>query len=495
MIGSLWLVLGLTGQWLLGFGTASILLDDVFCSVPHVGPERKRPRSSFLERAGLGFVLGIGMTSGILFLYSFCGGRLNQAASVGITVFGFLVGGLAAYRELAILRRISQPATADDPLGDCVQEQGWCRCCQFLIVGLFFFTLFQSLQTPQRLWDERASFAIKGVLLWEDRSIRSRDLADPNFVQFHPRYPLLIPLAEHHIYALLGTVDDRLSKVIFPLMYLGLILTLAGGLSRTLTDGSAWLFALLTATIPALVPWEYGFPCGQADAPMACYHGTSVLYLWMALERVSRDNPAGWFRSALLAGLCGAMAAFTKDEGIAFLLVDAVAVFLIFVIGRNRVRVVTIFATTFAVAATLLLPWLLHRQTLALTTEANYFGRASMSSILQKSENLRWQIPHLASRMFGEFRTWGLQWWLMLFGVIAAPRKTLASPQLFLLLDIAGALMFLMLAGILAATEVSEHIGGSSHRYLMQITPTAMIFAAGQLGQRRQAVAIPTDSA
>ena len=79
-----------------------------------------------------------------------------------------------------------------------------------------------------------------------DGTIHSRDLANADFVQYHPQYPLLLPLAEQHIYALLGEVNDRWSKVLFPLLYLGLVLTFAGVLQRHTLCARAWLFALVT---------------------------------------------------------------------------------------------------------------------------------------------------------------------------------------------------------------------------------------------------------
>jgi len=486
MIGLTLLAVGLVGQWLLGVAIADLL----FCQFR--GPTQTSqdsanlPNPSFTERAGLGFVLGIAATSGILFLWSLCGGTLGRSASVVITAVGLIAGGPIIYRETGHARKSARQRAIRIQNAEQLQEQRWCQCCQLAVAGLFLATLVQTLITPQHLWDERASFAIKGILLNEDRSVYSRDMADPDFVQYHPRYPLLIPLAEQHVYALLGTVDDRLSKVIFPLMYLGMVLTMAGGLLRHFTSGSAWFFALLTATIPSLVPWEYGFPCGQADAPMACFHGTSVLYLWDAWQRISDDNAAGWFRSAILAGFCAAMAAFTKDEGIAFLLVDAIAVSLVLLFTRRRSYALKAFLAVFGVAAILLLPWLVHRRGLPLTTEANYFGRASLTTILQKQANLQWEIPHLAGRMFWESRTWGLQWWLVPFAMLSAPGRMWNGSQWILLLDIAGSISSLMLAGMLAATEVSEHIGGSSHRFLMQIAPVAILFAAGQLGKERR---------
>lgn len=478
MTGLMLLAVGLVGQWLLGIAVADLILNGVSGRSRASAEDDK---SSWTELAGLGFILGIGTTAGLLFLWSLRGGSLGTVPSVVITVAGFVGGGLVVLRRQRPVLSSTGLVSREDSI-NLARMQSWQRWCQILVAGFFVLTAIQALQTPQHLWDERASFAIKGIVLWEDKSIDSRDLADPNFVQFHPRYPLLIPLAEQHIYALLGAVDDRLAKIIFPELYLGMVLMMAGALSRRITQASAWLFALLLATIPALVPWEYGFACGQADAPMACYHGASVLYLWDAWDRATREDLSNWLPPALLAGLCGALAAFTKDEGIAFLLADAVAVALVLPISARRFAVVKLCLTVFGTAAMVLVPWFLHRRGLPLTTEANYFGRVSLAKILEKQANLQWQIQHLASRMFWEFSSWGLQWWLAVVSVVTMPRRLANRSQLIPLLDIVGSLLSLMLAGMLAETEVSEHVGGSSHRFLMQLAPVAVLFAAGQLG-------------
>ena len=347
MMGLLLLLVGVLGQWLLGVVIASVILRGFPGRRWSEGGPSPLDKTTSTELAGLGLIIGIGATAGILFLWSLCGGPLGSGISIAITIIGLLGGGFVVFIE----RRgehVSSEQTNDGPDSvDHSRVQCWCRICQFAIACLFAVTLIQTLMRPQHLWDERASFAIKGIVAWEDHSIHSRDLADPNFVQYHPRYPLLIPLAELHVYSLLGAVDDRLSKIIFPLLYLGMVLTVAGALQRQFTKSTAWLFGLLIASIPSLVPWEYGFVCGQADAPTACYHGSSVLYLWIAWQQMSRENPVGSFRFAVVAGLCGAFAAFTKDEGISYLLVDGIAMLLVTVIFRHKAIAIGICTTAY----------------------------------------------------------------------------------------------------------------------------------------------------
>ena len=481
MSGTLVLLIGLAGQWLLGVAVAYLLLTSgTKCETDGRG------RPSFVELAGLGSVLGIGLTAWGLFVWSLCGGALGFGVSLGLTTLGYIGGGTALVKSLA-RSRASSGSTRPPVAIELRSERAWCRLCQWIMGGLILAAFIQTLMTPHRFWDERAIFAIKGLVLFEDGSIHSRALLDPDFVQYHPRYPLLIPLAEQHIYGWLGEVDDRLSKLLFPLLYLGLVLTLAGVLSRHVTAGAAWLFAVLMATVPVLMPHELGFLCGQADAPMACYHGLSILYLWDAYQTQSGDDATSlWIGPSIVAGLCAALAAFTKDEGLAFLMVDVIALGIVAVVSRNRLRASGPLVILVVSSILVLAPWFWHRRSLPLTTEMDYFGRVSTSLVLERLPVLVWEASHLVHRMLWEWRLWGLHWWLMLTALAIAPRRATVAAQWLLLLDVAGSLMALMVAGMLAPAQLHEHISGSSPRFLMQLAPIAVLFVAGQLAAARR---------
>ena len=479
-------ILGLIGQSLFGvFVAKSVLrLNSPSMVPPQVADETRSNSIPLAELLGLGLLFGVGLTAWFLLVWSLCGGELGIVPSGVLGLAGFATGGPILWQGVRLWWQQGwQPASQQgrtEPIGEDVgkQQQAVCRTCQSLIAILMVLALLQTLQTPQKLWDERAIFALKARVLFEDRSIDSPALRHADFVQYHPHYPLLLPLAEQNVYALLGRVDDRWSKLIFTALYCGLVLTTAGVLQRHLTCAQAWLGALLMATIPVLMPYEYGFLCGQADAPTACYHGISLLYLWESLSR--RPSQQSAIGSMLLAGLCGALAAFTKDEGIAYLMIDG-AILGLFLLGflRNpeQLRRALFGMVLFVAAASaLLIPWLIHRRSLPNTTEMNYFGRMTVDLLVSRLETLKWSVPHLIRRMFWEWREWGLQWWLMLAAIACRSWRSLQPPLLLFLLDIVGSLAALLLAGMLAPAQLDEHIGGSSHRFLMQIAPVAVLF-------------------
>ncbi len=486
MFPLLMVVLCLLGQWLLGMAVSRLLFRWCDRTTTH----------HFCEQVGLGIVLGTGLNAWGLFLWSWLGGRLGTGVSLAFVGVGFLAG-------IPLFFFKNRTSDGNPPVGNhpgTVEGTAFCRACQWGIGILTVVAMVQSLMTPLRLWDERAHFSIKASLLFEDRSIQSADLAERDFVQGHPRYPLLIPLAQVHLYFVLGEINDRLAKVYFPLLYAGLVLTTVGVLMRHMTVARAWLWGVLLATVPALMPNEYGFLSGQADAPVACFHGVTVLYAWDVLERLRRGSGLS-ISSLVIAGLSCGLTVFTKDEGIAYLIIDVVALTLMLIVqtltsqihrrsetaqeGHSSESVRTILVAAMVVstcAAVIVVPWLIHRRGLPQTAEMTYADRLSVEYLSQRLSTLTWSIPHLCQRMFGEWYEWGIQWWLLVVALVLAPRRLLRPGQMLLLIDILGALAALLVAGMLAPVQLEEHIGGSSHRFLMQITPVAILFAAGQLG-------------
>lgn len=476
MMGGLLLLFGLLGNWALGLGTV-LLLERCFGSPRHDNPAGSGPPNNRgAELCGLGLVLGIGLTSWLLFVWSLCGGPLGRLPSLGVASLGWILLGLATRGTgfRAPLVRSSRSTLAD--------------CCLAVVVLLFISALLQALLTPQHLWDERAIYAIKAAVLYEDRTVSSPALLDPDFAQYHPRYPLLIPLAEQNVYALLGHVDDRWAKLVFPLLYLGLLLIFAGVLARQYGRAAGWLAAVLLGTVPMLMPWEYGFIGGQADAPVACYHGIAVLYGWdwlrrrTAAEGRSESRDAECSVSIIIAGIAAGLTIFTKDEGIAFLTVDAPLLALLANLQLpRRLRTLLVPASLFTLSTALIVvPWFWHRSELPVTGEMRYFHRLHGEPLLAGLTTLGWSARHLLQRMFREVWEWGLQWWGMVLSALSGLRQSLTPPQLFLVLDVLGALAGLVVAGMIAPTPVEEHLGGSSHRFLLQITPVAVLFMVGQ---------------
>lgn len=417
---------------------------------------------------GLSIVLGVGLTGWISFLWALSHGTLGFIFSASLAGIGMFAGLWATFFS-----------TSKTVHKNIVGGKHLVKSCQWIIALLISLAFIQTALTPQRFWDERAIFAIKAKVIFQEGTISNSTLADPDFVQYHPKYPLMLPMLEQHTYALLGDVQDRWSKLWFPLLYAGLVLTFTGVCTRHFNAAWAWTCGLLLATVPVLMPDEYGFLSAQADAPVACFHGIAVLYLWDAL---SGSMAARQFLKPALAGFVASCAAFTKDEGIAFLMIDVLScgiAMTISMVFRRRSSISLILLIVFAFAASLMLAqWFLHRRHLPDTTEMHYAGRLSIAMLFERLGTLKWSLPHLWHRMFGEWQQWGLHWWAGMAAILTRPRRAMELPNLFLILNLLGALAALLVAGMLAPAELEEHLGGASHRYLMQLVPVAILLVA-----------------
>ncbi|MCA9052222.1 MAG: glycosyltransferase family 39 protein [Planctomycetaceae bacterium] len=439
------------------------------------------PQMRRVEFHGVAILCGVGGIATLQFLWGMGGGQLGRSCSIVLGMAGSIAG-----CAVLVSRRL-QRSSEQEPTA------GWPRLACLILLLNWLALVAQTLLTPQRFWDERASFGIKAAVLFEDGTLNSPALENPDFVQGHPRYPLLLPLAEVYIYGWIGSVDDRWGKLVPPLLALGLWLSFAGVLTRRCGANVAWVFTLLLATIPVLTTYEYGYLCAQADAVIASFHGLSLLCLWDALQTHERSEQRQAAAAWIIAGLAAGWALFSKDEGIALAMVDGLALVILAVIGSRRRHESdvdqrgtkgTMFGSggwrmliAFVVLAA---PWFWWRRSLPTTTEMTYFERLNVDGLRGGLATLSWSVPHLLRRMFLEAAEWGLMWWGLLLGAVLFPQRSLRSSQLLLGLDLAGAIAALLVAGMVAPVTLVEHLGGSSHRFLMQLTPVAVLYFAGQ---------------
>lgn len=470
MTDSFLILLSVAGIWGIGLVIANRLLPSTSSST--------QLKSNLAEFLGLGIVFGFGINSLFYLLWGMVGLQYTSLLAYIWMGVGIVAGAVTLFNRHRVLRK------AADKI-DTVAENDFRRLCLGILLFLAATTLFQALMTPQRFWDERAIFGLKSIVIFQQGTIQSELLLNPDFVQYHPKYPLLIPLNEAHFYLILGEVNDRWSKVMFPFLYIGMVLTFLGVLLRVSRQKvRAWLFALMLATVPAMVPWEYGFLSGQADGPVACFHTVALLYLWCFLYTMVRSqldrSELGHF--LVIAGLAAGLTIFTKDEGIAYFLIDLISLSIVTVLYfRHQFISAAISIFKFGLTVGIVVaPWFYHRSHLPSTTEMTYFSRMQITTLAEGFTAVYWAVQHLFQRMFLEAAKWGLQWWLLVLSLVAFPARAIKPQQLFLLLNILGALSALILAGVIAPTPVQEHIGGSSHRFLVQISGAVVLFIAGQ---------------
>jgi hypothetical protein len=283
----------------------------------------------------------------------------------------------------------------------------------------------------------------------------------------HPRYPLLVPLAEFWIYAWLGRVDQQLVTVLFPLFYVALACVLGGAVRRLTNTGTALLAVAALGSLPplTLIP---GAISGYAEVPLASAIVAATACALAGLSHQSR-------RAFWLAGALAAVAAWTKVEGAVLALCLGAAV--IAVAGRSAVPLVLL-------PLAVLVPWSIFQQVWGIPERD--FPSLSPLVALANVERLP-VIVRAAARELMTPGYWGLLW--PTAAVILA--IGMASRNLHGVHAVLASVVILPLCIYTASyllsswSDIEDHVRTSFVRLLVPMAPLAIMFVAAQLSRPR----------
>ena len=254
-------------------------------------------------KISLGTGLGFGIASILHFVaLQIAPGKINIFA-----VMLFLMLGLLA--AVFLRERRAGPGLPALPRPTRLQ---WALGAAALLTTVFMLLAYGRLAANQpqgafdawAIWNRAARFIHRDPMDWQT------SLSPALYWVDHPDYPLLVPLNIAWAWDLLGNETLRapaVQAVLFLLGSLGLIFS-ALGLARS--PGQASLGVLLMSGTPLLTVSSWGL---LADVPIMYYILASVILIHLSL---TRKEPG----SMVLAGFMAGLAAWTKNEGLLFLL-------------------------------------------------------------------------------------------------------------------------------------------------------------------------------
>jgi len=262
-------------------------------------------------RGSLGAGLGVGLSSCAFVLLLWAGLHVSWAAVIGNLTVAAL-GGLAWGRWS---RRTAGDSRASHEPG---APQAWLWLLRAAgIVTLALVVAGWAVGTEASphgdwdafsIWNLRAKFLAGGQPGW--RYAVSPEIGGGQLGAAHPDYPLLLSATVAEVWALNGDMDPwapALLALLFALLTIGV---LVGALAWFREETLGWLAALLLASselFGSQVAAQY------ADIPLAFYMLAAVAMLVAA----SREQ---WAPAPLMvAGALAALAGWTKNEGIVFL--------------------------------------------------------------------------------------------------------------------------------------------------------------------------------
>lgn len=158
------------------------------------------------------------------------------------------------------------------------------------------------------IWNLHARFLFRGGFNW-------RDGFSPLIPWSHPDYPLLLPAAIAHFWAVMGRESTAVPAVLGLIFTFSTVGLLFSALDILLGRTSALLGAMCLLSTPFFIDlgtWQY------ADVSLSFFILATLVLLYLH-DRLAKGGVES--RSALaLAGLAAGFAAWTKNEGVLFLM-------------------------------------------------------------------------------------------------------------------------------------------------------------------------------
>jgi hypothetical protein len=364
-------------------------------------------RTGLAVRLGFAYILGVAWIGLFLYAASHFARVPLDGPLVFLAAFLPLAAGLAAAARLLALRRWRVPAPR--PPRGRLWTIGWVGL-SLLAVLVSSAVLANALTHPLQDWDGRMTWSTQAMYLRDAGTVDAEILRSPRSFVSHPRYPLLMPLAQVAALEAAGSDDERVFRVLYGLFFPALVLLV-------LEAGRRWAgprAALLAGFALLAVPWipfepEGGAAGAYSDLPLACFFGGGLLLLLRGRPRAS---------DGVAAGLLLAAALLTKNEGLPESLIAlalaGVSAILALVrrrrSGRARLLATALAGVLLLGALGLLVSW---RSPIPNRYDESYFETFSVASFAHNLISARTftALPVIARQMLKP-RAWGLFWWL-----------------------------------------------------------------------------------
>jgi hypothetical protein len=313
---------------------------------------------------------------------------------------------------------------------------------------------------------------------------------DPNLSYAHQDYPLLVPFNIAGLYAAVGKIDEDAAKLLLMPTWLALTGIVYGAIRRMHRRAMAVVLTAIFCSAPILAR-NAGFIVAETPLLLALAGASAQLLCWIEV-----GDP----RELMLGALFIAMAAFTKNEGLALL---PVFIFVAIIAGlipkfdRNARKPQAVDRPTHgppsikglllagAVCLLYILPWLILRWHLPHTHED--YGDRLLSAALIRQIPQRFGAIQQFLGWFWDATRAGLTWYLLVFTTILWPGKLCTKPAIALWVILVAQLCLYLATFIVTPWDVNVLVPMITPKLQIQMTPIAILLIAVNLRDRKGA--------
>ncbi len=458
----------------------AIVLAGILCFatgflVVALGLRALRSRSALLLRISLSAGFGLAVFSVIYFLARWSG-FLQVWAIDGAVCVVLLIARMSVRKH-----RVSAAPNSEAP------GQATPRCLLIAfgvaLLAALYSGILRALARPYgsgwdsfAIWNLHARFLFRGGTHW-------RDGFSPLIPWSHPDYPLLLPAAIAHFWTVMGRETSAVPAVIGLVFTFSTVGLLFSGLDILLSRTSALLGAMCLLSTPFFIDlgtWQY------ADVPLSFFI-LATLVLLQLHDRLASGGVES--RSTLaLAGLAAGFAAWTKNEGVLFLL--AILLARMWLTSRQsplgRRPISQIAPMLLAVAPIFALIALFKR---AIAPPGDLFSDPAI--MLHKLSELSryWAVLKWYGREFFRFG----EWWMIPLPIVMLVLYFLLSRNIAReekdSVRASAAALILTLAGyffiyLITPRDIYWHLRFSLNRLFLQLWPSAIFLFFMALGSK-----------
>jgi len=447
-----------------------------------------RTKSFLSERIALSFGLGAGALSIGMFLLSYIGFQLNLLNILILLYTPFFI--YLLWGEGEKLKIICSIINIKSKIKSKLKDL---NLLQLILIGsisfIVFLIFFDALIQPMHVWDERAIWAFKANILYQDGTIYSMDFFDADRVHPHKHYPLLIPLIESWIYVVLGHIDDTLVKVIFPLIFTSLLLILYSSQRNFFPRTHSLIFTALLASVPFFVSttvFGAGAASGYVDIPLSFFYFISVIYLY----RWMKDNSKKDY--LVIAAIFSAFTVFTKPEGVILFIINLfiLNIYILFDLKQAKKQKIMHLLSYLIIPTVMLLPWFIFKSNLPSDISFNF----SITYFIQRLYIAPIVLTGFLKNALNPL-LWGVLWVLLGLSTLFTIKETFKKPLVYLFLILIlyiSAWVTIYMLGLSPVDSVkgSVFMWGNIGRRLTHIAPVMVFLISSQVYQGKLLISI-----
>ena len=274
---------------------------------------RLRKNAGPLERVGLSYLLGIGLYTFIVFLYSIVGIKIDLfsvVVSLALLIFITKKEFKNRIRIKSLFRTFSKTSRTE-------------KWMVGLISLLLMVSFISTLYWPVNEWDALALYDFRAKIIFQTGYFKQ---VVENYSYF-AHYPLLTSLSHTLVY-LFGRSNPQF---VYSLFYMSFIFVFYGTLRKYNTRKGSLIITLMLASIPTIFVHS---TVSYTNLPYTVYFVTGCIYLYIFLLE-------GKTQTAFLSGLLIGLSTWTRDVEPFWM--SAVVILIIYALIKKKVKPLILF--------------------------------------------------------------------------------------------------------------------------------------------------------